>query len=189
MDRTTKLQDSITTLIASNFDLVHIKLKFVEGIRIEKTRVGFCSKLRNPSVVENNPNQELWGVHIDFKSYHSMWTIDAILQYMGFYSPTENPNVIKRENHNTQSCEYIIIYHDELYIASTTPEDILHTFTRQIHGSNIYLQDKYIHMILVEEIFCQLQENIYVYENVNILFSMTKLSADLYILHSKSSSY
>ena len=69
--------------------------------------------------VNSGTNQELWGVYIDFKSYHSKWTIDAILQHMGFYSPTENPNVIKRENHNTQSCEYIIIYHDELYIDYT----------------------------------------------------------------------
>ena len=34
-----KLQDSITTLIASNFELVHMKSIFVEGIQIEKTRV------------------------------------------------------------------------------------------------------------------------------------------------------
>ena len=53
-----KLRDSITTLIASNFDLVHMKSKFVEGIRIEKTRVGFCSKLRNPFVMGNNPQTE-----------------------------------------------------------------------------------------------------------------------------------
>ena len=31
-----------------------------------------------------------------------------------------------RENHNTQSCEYIIICQHGLYIASTTPEEILH---------------------------------------------------------------
>ena len=45
---------------------------------------------------------------------------------MGTYSPTEHPNVLMRENQNTQSCEYIIIYHDELCIASFTPEEILH---------------------------------------------------------------
>ena len=55
MDRTTKLRDSITTLIASNFELVCIKSIFVEGIRIEKTGVRFRSKLRNPSVVGNDP--------------------------------------------------------------------------------------------------------------------------------------
>ena len=45
---------------------------------------------------------------------------------MGFYVTTENPNVMMRENHNIQSCEYIIIYRDELYIALTTLEEIIH---------------------------------------------------------------
>ena len=31
-----------------------------------------------------------------------------------------------RVNHITKSCEYIIIYYDELYIALTTIEEILH---------------------------------------------------------------
>ena len=35
-----------------------MKLIFVEGIRIEKTAVRFHSKLRNLSVVGNNPNKE-----------------------------------------------------------------------------------------------------------------------------------
>ena len=43
---------------------------------------------------------------------------------MGFYATTENPNVMMRENHNTQSSEYIIICQDGLYIVSTTPEEI-----------------------------------------------------------------
>ena len=43
-----------------------------------------------------------------------------------------------RENHNIQSCEYIIIYHDELYIG----EEILHTLQDK-YKINIYLQDKY----------------------------------------------
>ena len=59
--------------------------------------------------VNSRSIQELWGVYIVLISYHSKWTIDAILQHMGFYSPTENPNVMMREDHNTQSCEYIII--------------------------------------------------------------------------------
>ena len=63
---------------------------------------------------------------------------------MGFYPPTENPNVMMRENHNTQSYKYIIIYHDKLYIASTTPEDILHALQDK-YKINIYLQDKYPH--------------------------------------------
>ena len=45
---------------------------------------------------------------------------------MGFYSTTENPCVIVRENHKMKSCEYIIIFQGELYIASTTLEEILH---------------------------------------------------------------
>ena len=63
---------------------------------------------------------------------------------MGFYSPTENPNVMTRENQNTKSCEYIIIYHDELYIASTTPAEILHPLQDK-YKINIYLQNKYPH--------------------------------------------
>ena len=31
-----------------------------------------------------------------------------------------------KENHNTQSCEYIIICQDQLCFASTTPEETLH---------------------------------------------------------------
>ena len=57
-------------------------------------------------------DQEGWGVDIDFQSTHSKWTIDAILQHMGSYVTTENPNVMMRENHSTQSSEYIIICHD-----------------------------------------------------------------------------
>ena len=45
---------------------------------------------------------------------------------MGFYATTDNPCVMMRENHTTQSSEYIIFYEDELYIVSPTPEHILH---------------------------------------------------------------
>ena len=45
---------------------------------------------------------------------------------MGFNITTENPNVMMRENHNTQSSEYKIICHDGLFIVSTTPDEILH---------------------------------------------------------------
>ena len=44
---------------------------------------------------------------------------------MVFYPTTENPCVMMRINHKTKSCEYIIIYHDELYIALTTFEEII----------------------------------------------------------------
>ena len=63
---------------------------------------------------------------------------------MGFYVTTENPKVMMKENHNTQSCEYIIICHDGLYIVSTTPEEILH-MSKDKYKINIYQQDKYPH--------------------------------------------
>ena len=129
--------------------------------------------------VNSGTNQELWGVYTDFKSNQSKWTIDVILQYTDFYSPTENPNVMMRENHNTQSCEYIIIYHDELYIASTTPEEVLHT-SQDKYKINIYLQHKYLHDPGGRNI-CQIKEYLgKLYENVNTLFK-DKLPQDLYI--------
>ena len=62
---------------------------------------------------------------------------------MGFYVTTENPNVMMKENHNTQSCEYIIICQDGLYsyIVSTTPEEILHMLKNKCQ-INVYLQDR-----------------------------------------------
>ena len=33
-------------------------------------------------------NQELWGVNTYFSSYKLKWTIDAILQHIGFYPTT-----------------------------------------------------------------------------------------------------
>ena len=45
---------------------------------------------------------------------------------MGFYHTTENPCIMMRENHKTKSCECIIIHQDELYIASSTLQEILH---------------------------------------------------------------
>ena len=68
----------------------------------------------------------MWGVNIEFTLYELKCTIDAILQHMGFYHTTENPCVMMRVNHKTKSCEYIIIHQDELYIASSTPQEILH---------------------------------------------------------------
>ena len=67
-----------------------------------------------------------WGVNIEFTLYELKWTIHAILQHMGFYHTTENPSVKMRVNHKTKSCEYIIIHQDELYIASSTIQEILH---------------------------------------------------------------
>ena len=37
-----------------------------------------------------------WGDNIEFTLYELKWTIDAILQHMGFYHKTENPCVMMR---------------------------------------------------------------------------------------------
>ena len=76
--------------------------------------------------VNSGNDQELWGVNIQFTLYELKCTINAILQHMGFYHTTENPHVMMRVNHKTKSCECIIINQDELYIASTTLQEILH---------------------------------------------------------------
>ena len=94
--------------------------------------------------VYSGTDQEVWGVYIDFQSIHSKWTNDAILQHMGFYVTTENPNVTMRDICNTQSSEYIIICQDGLYIPSTPPEEILQML-KDKYKINIYLQDKYPH--------------------------------------------
>ena len=44
----------------------------------------------------------------------------------GFYHTTENPCIKMGVNHNTKSCECIILHQDELYIASSTLQEILH---------------------------------------------------------------
>ena len=61
-----------------------------------------------------------WGVNIEFTLYELKWTINPILQHMGFYHTTESPCLMMRVNHKTKSCECIIIHQDELYIASNT---------------------------------------------------------------------
>ena len=58
--------------------------------------------------VNSGSSQELWGVNTDFSSYELKWTIDAILQHMGFYHTTENPCVMMRVDNKTKSCDYII---------------------------------------------------------------------------------
>ena len=89
-------------------------------------------------------NLELWGVNVDFKSYQNKWKIDAILQHMGFYSPTENPCVMMRENLETKSSQYIVICQDDLYIVSTTPEEIF-IILQDKYNISIYLEGKYPH--------------------------------------------
>ena len=120
--------------------------------------------------VNSGTDREVWGVYIDSQSIHSKWTIDAILQHMGFYVTTENLNGMMRENHNTQSCEYIIICQDGLYIVSSTPEEILHML-KDKYKINIYLQDKYPHDPAGKENY-QIKEYLeHLYDNMNILFN------------------
>ena len=125
-------------LLTTNFEL-KVKNRKVGGLIIYSTDQQIF-KFK----VNSGTDQEVWGVYIDFQSIHSKWTIDAILQHMGFYVTTENLNVMMRENHNTQSSEYIIICQDGLYIVSTTPDEILHML-KEKYKINIYLQDKYAH--------------------------------------------
>ena len=81
-------------LLTTNFE-VKVENRKVEGLITYSTDQQIF-KLK----VNSGTDQEVWGVYIDFQSIHSKWTIDAILQHMGFYVTTENPNVRMRENHN-----------------------------------------------------------------------------------------
>ena len=106
--------------------------------------------------VNSATDQEVWGVYIDSQSNQNKWTIHGILLHMGFYVTTENPNVMMRENHKTKSSEYIFICQDDLYIASTTPEEILNML-KEKYKINIYLQGKYPHDPGGRDI-CQIKE-------------------------------
>ena len=128
-------------LLSTNFE-VKVENRKVEGLIIYSTDQQIF-KLK----VNSGTDQEVWGVYIDFQSIHSKWTIDAILQHMGFYVTTENPTVMVRENHNTQSCEYRIICQDGLYIVSTTPEEISYILEDKYKIISIFKIN--IHMILV----------------------------------------
>ena len=125
-------------LLTTNFE-VKVENRKVEGLTTYSTDQQIF-KFK----VNSGTDQEVWGVSIDFQSLHSKWMIDAILQHMGFYVTKENPNVMMRENHNTQSSEYIIICQDGLYIVSATPEEIFHML-KDKYKINMYLQDKYPH--------------------------------------------
>ena len=106
--------------------------------------------------VNSGTDQEVWGVYIDSQSNKNKWTIHGILLHMGFYVTTENPNVMMRENHKTKSSEYIFIYQDDLYIVSTTPEEIVNML-KDKYKINIYLQGKYPHDPGGRDI-CQIKE-------------------------------
>ena len=105
---------------------------------------------------------------------------------MGFYATTENPNVMMRENHNTQFSEYIIICQDGLFIVSITPDEILHML-KDKYKIDIYLQDKYPHDPGGRDI-CHYQFKEYLEdlnENMNILFNNkfpTELHTEFHIV-------
>ena len=161
-------------LLTTNFE-VKVKNRKVEGLVTYSTDQHIF-KLK----VNSGTDQEVWGVYIDFQSIHIKWMIDAILQHMGFYVTTENPNVMMRENHNTQSSDYIIICQDGLYIVSATPEEILHML-KDKYKINIYLQDKYPHDPGGKDNY-QIQVYLeHLYENMNILFN-NKFTTELHTL-------
>ena len=84
-----------------------------------------------------------------------------------------------RENHKTKSSEYIFICQGDLYIASTTPEEILHKLQDK-YKINIYLESNFPHDPGGTNI-CQLKEYLgKLYANVNKPFK-DKLPRDLCI--------
>ena len=87
-----------------------------------------------------------WGVNIEFTLYELKCTIHAILQHMGFYHTTENPCVMMRVNHKTKSCQCIILHEDDLYIASSTLQEILHIVKEKYKIKiipNVYLESDF----------------------------------------------
>ena len=162
-------------LLTANFE-VKVENREVEGLTTYST-----DQQKFKFYINSGTNKEVWGVYIDFQSIHSKWTIDVILQHTGFYATTDDPNVMMRENHDTKSSEYIIIYEDELYIVSTTSEEIFHMLKIK-YKITTYLQDKYQHDPGGRDI-CQCQIKQYLenlYANVDMLFN-NKLPADLHI--------
>ena len=107
-------------LLATNVK-IEIENQKVEGFIPYSTEQQFFKFKLN-----SGNNRELWGVNTDFSSYELKWTIDAILPHMGFYPTPEYPCVMMRVNCIAKSCEYIIIYQDELYTPSSTLHEIVH---------------------------------------------------------------
>ena len=147
--------------LATNFE-VKVENRKVEGLITYSTDQQIF-KLK----VNSGTDHEVWGVYIDFQSIHSIWMIDAIFQHVGFYVTTENPNVMMRENHNTQSSEYIIICQNGLFIVSTTTDEILH-MSKDKYKINIYLHNKYSHGPGGKDKY-QIKEYLeHLYENMNV---------------------
>ena len=109
-------------------------------IKIENRKVkGLITYSTDQQIFKFKVNS--WGVNIEFTLYELKWTIHAILQHMGFYHTTETPCVMMRENHKPKSCECIIIHQDELYIASSILQEILHIVKEKYNikiNSNVY---------------------------------------------------
>ena len=101
-------------LLATKFQ-IEIKNRKVEGLITYST---------DQQIFKFKVNS--WGINIEFTLYELKCTVHAILQHIGFYHTTENPCVMMRVNHKTKSCECIIIHQDEIYIASSTVQGILH---------------------------------------------------------------
>ena len=94
-----------------------------------------------------------------------------------------------RENHNTQSYESIIIYHDELYIALTTLEEILHIIKDKYKikiNPHVYQGSNFPHD-LGGTLICE-RKYMESYISMIIWFSKTNY-LKIYILHFKPSSY
>ena len=97
---------------------------------------------------------------------------------MGFYPTTENMCLMMGQNHITKSYEYIIICHDELYIALTTSEENIHI-----------VNDKY-KIKINPDVY---QGHSFPYDPggtmICLFFSKTTNFIQMYAFHSKSSSY
>ena len=107
---------------------------------------------------------------------------------MGFYHTTENPCVMMRAKHNTKSCECIIIHHDELYIASSTLQEILHIVKEKYNikiNSNVYQGSEFPYdpggtMI------CQLQFQLDTQQNIhiNIIYTSNFIKSSITYMNS-----
>ena len=160
-------------LLATNFE-VQMENRKVEGLIVYSTHQPIFK-----FTVDSASDPDIWGVYVDFKSNQNKSTIHGILQHMGCYPPNKNPNVMMRENLKTKSSEYIIIYHDELYNASATPQEILHMLQDK-YKINIFLEFNFPHDPGGRNIY-QIKKYLEkVYANVNILFKHI-LPQDLYI--------
>ena len=104
------------------------------------------------------------------KSYEQKWTIHGIIQNMGLQ---QRIHVMMRDNLKTKCSDYIVVYQDDLYIASPTPEAILNTLQNKYKlniNPEFYVGAKYP-IDQGETMICQLRKYLEkLYENVTILF-------------------